>query len=900
MDNLIQTQSAEHELAYLDRTDFPSLASAYRWINQIGAESLGVERVSVWLFDEDRMRLRCVNARVYPHGVGADGGMLDAVLEMADYPAYFDEVTRSRALPVDDVFADPRTRELTPYCKEHGVCSLLDVPLRVDGTLVGILCHEKVGKPVQWSALSQLIAASLGNQLGKAIARNRRREEHQDDTPFRGLLESASDPAIIIGPDGRITYTNHSAMALFGLNEDDGDVLEKHRLQHFLAAEDKRRFDKEAYPTLLQGHVWQDVVTIQNRQGRTRPMTIMMRAHIDAHDELRCFSALLQPIIKRPEDRGLEQRPANAPNQDLLDSLWEALLVFDLDTRELIEANKTARDLLGYQTEEFRGLTIYHLIPINKSVIYHHLDQLAHQGSCQIEGEQACVRKDGSTVAVAVRATLIWQDGRRLACVFLQDRSVRSNDRSRIERLTFNHPPTGLPSDVMLRERGEKILADVLNSGLTAGFMILRIQRYEEIVDLVGHDNAAALEKQFADRLKHAGRHLDLIAHTEVASEFALIDSSINNQNDLLERAKQIQGELESRMDINGQRINIDVTFGCAMFPMHGGTIWELSRNASVACRFAQDHDRKCAVYEAIQGSRFQSRAKLEQQLRQALEHEQLFLMYQPIVAADDPDRMIKAEALVRWEHPEAGLVSPGDFIPIAGTCGLMPDLDRYVLSHAIRQLGIWGQTHPNTAVAVNLSVETLTDNTIVDHINSALSAAGVIPDRLCLEVTETAVMENWEAVQATMQQLHEHGIRLALDDFGTGYCSLAYLKHLPTQILKIDREFIGRIGQDERDERMIRTIVSLAQIYEMSVVAEGVETQEQLNWLRSEGVDFIQGFHVCRPQRSDDLEDWLARSESVRFARTLEQTLFLAKSVLTETPSKLGSELKRRPFGRL
>src|SRR5688572_4129788 len=256
-------------------------------------------------------------------------------------------------------------------------------------------------------------------------------------------------------------------------------------------------------------------------------------------------------------------------------------------------------------------------------------------------------------------------------------------------------------------------------------------------------------------------------------------------------------------------------------------------------------------------------RLELETALRRAVEREELRLVYQPIMSLDEMG-IDRVETLVRWQHPERGLVSPADFIPIAEETGLIVPIGMWVLAEACRQARLWQlefPSAPDLVMSVNLSPRQFQHPTLMEDISRVLRDTGLAPERLELEITEGAVMEDPDAARETLQKLRDLGISLAIDDFGTGYSSLGYLKRFPVSVLKIDQSFVRGLGQDEQDSAIVRGVIALAQSLNLSVTAEGIETFEQLAQLRELGCNHGQGYLLSRPLAADALGNLLARS---------------------------------------
>jgi predicted signal transduction protein with EAL and GGDEF domain len=341
--------------------------------------------------------------------------------------------------------------------------------------------------------------------------------------------------------------------------------------------------------------------------------------------------------------------------------------------------------------------------------------------------------------------------------------------------------------------------------------------------------------------------------------EFALVQGGLGAPENAGALAGKILDVLAAPFELDGQEIHALASIGIAVFPDDGLEPAELLKNADLALYRAKAEGRgRLRFFEPEMDAQTRARRRLEWELRRALERQELVLHYQPQLDLGT-DRLAGVEALVRWQHPERGLVPPGEFIPIAEASGLIRPLGAWVLREACRQAKVWADAGRPLTVAVNLSPAQLRHPDILEAIDRALTESGLDPGLLELEITETLLMEGGESgMHRHVQALAARGIRLAIDDFGVGYSSLSYLKRLPVHKIKVDRSFVRDIGQDPEDEAVVRAIVTLGHALAKRIVAEGVETEAQMRFLRELGCDVIQGFLFGRPQPSEELEHLL------------------------------------------
>ena len=405
---------------------------------------------------------------------------------------------------------------------------------------------------------------------------------------------------------------------------------------------------------------------------------------------------------------------------------------------------------------------------------------------------------------------------------------------------------SGLPNRTLFRDRIEAALA-----GSSAAVMLLDLDRFKEINDALGHKSGDLLLRELGTRL--ADRIGDGASFARLGGdEFGILlpGASID---DALAEAERVHTALEIPFTLGGLPLEIATSIGIAHFPEHGDDVDTLLQRADVAMYLAKGAHAGTAVYDIEQDANDADRLALAAELRRAIDQEQLVLYYQP-KAALASGLVVGVEALVRWEHPERGLVPPNDFIPVAERTGLIKPLSRYVLRAAIRQCRDWNAGGRDLHVAVNLTIPDLLDLTLPDYIAGLLEETGVRPAQLELELTESTILADPFRVHQVLMRFDELGIGLAIDDFGTGYSSFAYLKRLPVQTIKIDRSFVMGMCEDESDATIVRSTVDLARNLGLGVVAEGVESQEIWDALRAQGCSLAQGYFISRPVPADEL----------------------------------------------
>lgn len=526
----------------------------------------------------------------------------------------------------------------------------------------------------------------------------------------------------------------------------------------------------------------------------------------------------------------------------------------------VIYANRAFSIMTGYSHDEIIGLSPRFLLA----------NDLAQPG---LERLRNCMRHGGSARAILRNyrkdGSLFWNEV-ALAAVHNEQGEIAHfisvfndvTDRKRYEaalEYQANHDDlTGLPNRNLLRDRLEHAIAKATREHTKLAVLLLDLDQFKRVNDGLGHKIGDTLIQRVASRMSQCVRDSDTVARLG-GDEFMILSTDIRDERAAATLAQKLLRQFRQKVAINGHEIIASASIGIAMFPKDGDNGDELFRNADTAMYRAKDVGRNgFQFYSAEMNNRMRERLYLEQSLRNAIGLHQLSLWYQPKL--DLVSGSVKsAEALIRWRHPQLGMISPGDFIPIAEETGLILPIGAWVIEEASRQLAKWrDQENQDIRVAINISAYQLSQGKLTDQVIQALDSLGLDPQSLTIEVTETAIMTHMDKAVCELQSLREMGIRVALDDFGTGYSSLTYLKRFPIDILKIDRSFVSDIAEDEESGAIVKTIINLAHNLNMTVVAEGVETEAQLEFLRTNGCDEVQGYYFCKPLPSEECLEFL------------------------------------------
>lgn len=436
---------------------------------------------------------------------------------------------------------------------------------------------------------------------------------------------------------------------------------------------------------------------------------------------------------------------------------------------------------------------------------------------------------------------------------------TESRAEKRVNHLAYHDPLTDLPNRQRFADQLEHSTDVARRRGQPLALLFLDLDRFKLINDSLGHGAGDLLLQSVAQRLIACVRKGDVVGRLG-GDEFTLIVEGVASAQEAALIAQKVLVVLAEPFMLDSREVFVTASIGIALYPFDGADHGTLLKNADVAMYRAKEHGRNnYQFYTAEMSARAMERLALENDLRRALERNEFLLHYQPQVHLASGD-IIGLEALIRWHHPELGLVPPADFISPAEETGLIVPIGEWVLFSACQQARAWQDAgHREVRVAVNLSGRQLKQRDLVDTVRGVLSDTGLEPKWLELELTESSIMQNDKLTRSTLWELHDMGVRLSIDDFGTGYSSLSYLKRFPIDTLKIDRSFVRDITTDPDDAAIATAIIAMAHNLKLEVVAEGVETAEQRQFLQDRGCDSIQGYLISRPVPAAVLDRVLA-----------------------------------------
>ncbi len=652
-----------------------------------------------------------------------------------------------------------------------------------------------------------------------------------------GVLESISDCFISVDSDFRLVYLNDSACAEFRV---DRQAAFQNTIQH--AAPD---FFSEPMLTGLQAASRLSAASLFEAQNVKQDLWYEMRCFPRSDGMSIYFRNITESISSRAK---LNQAHSRMREQaELLDKAQDAIIVADMQNC-ITYWNKSAERLYGWAATEVIGRRADDIFHYTAAEMNPTVASILKHG--EWSGELSQRDRSGADLIVEARCTLVSEeDGTpRSVLAINTDITKRKAAEDKIRHLAFFDPLTELPNRMLLRERLDKALDSAVRSGATGALLFIDLDDFKTLNDTLGHDTGDLLLREVARRLTSCTRASDTVARLGGDEFVVMLEGLSGNTASSATEAKAIADKILTQFLLPyrfaNYEYNTTASIGVTLFPVWSGNPDDLLKQADMAMyRAKADGCNSMCFFDPEMERSVASRAELGSDLRRALQNREFELYYQPQV--DNAGHVLGAEALLRWRHPRRGMVPPLEFIPVAEDAGLIGEMGRWVLETACSQIARWS-ARPEMErlhVAVNVSVRQFLDPNFVGLVREVLRISGANPRRLMLEITESSLMERVEDTITMMTALKALGVGFSLDDFGTGYSCLSHLKRLPLDQIKLDRSFVNDILTDTRDALIARTIVMLGRDLNLSVVAEGVETEGQRQFVEKLGCDAFQGF---------------------------------------------------------
>ena len=525
----------------------------------------------------------------------------------------------------------------------------------------------------------------------------------------------------------------------------------------------------------------------------------------------------------------------------------DGIFVRDLSGK-LISGNKAIEEITGYSIEELKHEAAPTLAMPEDANFAPELLAATADGNPK-KFRTSSVRKDGSTVEVEVAYLPLIIDGEITGMHGIaRDVTQARNYERRIEHLANHDVLTGLPNRLLLTDRLQHAIDQSRRTGTQTGVLFLDLNRFKQVNDSLGHDLGDMLLEKIASRLKHLVRESDTVARLG-GDEFVLVLAALDSIETMAAVAEKVLESVAAPISLAGHELNITTSIGGSVFPKDGHDVATLLKHADLAMYQAKElGSASFRFYDPAMNIKILERLLTESALRRALARNEFTIYYQPRISTAHRS-IIGVEALVRWKHPEKGLIAPADFIPLAEEIGMISHLGEWVLRTACAQNQAWQTAGlPHIKMAVNLSAQQLHSPGIEQTVASALETTGLAAHYLELEITETSLMQDIDSSYQTLLDIRNTGVSISIDDFGTGYSSLSHIKRLPLNTLKIDKSFIRDIASDRNDAAIVGATIAMAKHMDLKVVAEGVTAPAQVRFLMEHACHEMQGYLFSPP----------------------------------------------------
>jgi len=575
-----------------------------------------------------------------------------------------------------------------------------------------------------------------------------------------------------------------------------------------------------------------------------------------------------------------QMRESETRFRSLVESAKDAIVLTDFEGK-IISWNDSAEIIFGYSRDEASRLSLSDLFPSGSSddsgqtaIRPFIVTELLQSKSKTIELKG--IKSDGEEFPLEISLSS-WQtiDGLFYSGI-IRDITDRKSLEEQLTHQALHDPLTKLANRVLFRDRVAHALAKIARSKTSIAVLFLDLDNFKTVNDSLGHARGDMLLVSVAERLRTCLRSTDTPARLG-GDEFAVLIENARHPEDAVFVVERITEALRDPFTIDGKEVFVETSIGIAASVTGAENPEELLRNADVAMYKAKSQGKgRYVFFENEMRVALMERIELEDDLRTAIENQELELNYQPIVELET-NRVTGMEALIRWNHPKHGLILPDKFIPIAEDANLIVPIGIWVLEEACRQASCWINQYGgewDLSITVNLSIRQFQQSNLFKLVAETLARTALPPEYLILEITETLMIQNTEAMIEKLQRLKDLGIRLAIDDFGTGYSSLSYLHRFPVDILKIDKSFIEKVCQGKEGTAVARAIIMMGESLNLRVIAEGVENAEQASALKRLGCESGQGYHFSRPLDRDAMSEFLANAETYSRAVWLPQNV--------------------------
>lgn len=675
----------------------------------------------------------------------------------------------------------------------------------------------------------------------------------RSESLLRQILHSLPVGVYVAGREGQVFMTNPAARRIWGLP--DEAQPETDRTQKGWRSHDGKPVEAEGWAlsrALTRSEtVHNEMIDIEVPDGSRKTILNSAVPIVSEGGELSGAIEVSEDISKQRELFD-SLRASEARYAAVFENSIDAVLLLQPDGT-MLAANPGACRMLGYTEQQLREIGRGGIVDPDTPGLAELLAE--HDRTGRVTAEIILIRQDGTHFPAEISAsTFADRDGALQVSMIIRDITERKEAEARIEHLAYHDELTGLPNRVLFHQTLRHMLTQSQRYGREFAVMLLDLDGFKLVNDALGHEVGDQLLKEVARRFRETLRSGDLVARLG-GDEFILLLEEPGGIEDIDALAVRVLHSIARPYHLGGEDLHVTASAGISISPRDGTDARTLLRNSDLAMYRAKEAGKNNYVYFSEEMNTFsQRRLVIESALRRTLDGRELVLHYQPKFDLAS-GCATGTEALIRWQPPGQALVGPAEFIPIAEETGLILPIGEWVLRTAATQQRIWREQGLGLSrVAVNLSARQLAQQDLAEIVAAALAATGLPAEALEIEVTESMVMRNADSAAKLLRRLKDMGVRITVDDFGTGHSSLSYLKRFPIDCVKIDRSFVRELPGNPDDAAITRGIVAMAHSLRMTVVAEGVETQEQIKFLRELGCEELQGFVFSRPVAAGDL----------------------------------------------
>ena len=671
---------------------------------------------------------------------------------------------------------------------------------------------------------------------------------------------AASIPGVVyqrvVSPDGdiRYTYISEGARDLFGVSPEE-IIKDPNALFDIFTPEYHATFRERLLTAAKELKMWDVEASIITREGLRKYTHAIARPSLQDDGSV-VFDGVILDATRIRQAEIMVQHLGR-----ILDSSSNEVYVFENDELKFVQVNRSALDNLQYTHDELMLMTPMELATdFGDDLFSRFLEQLRSGKQHEIFFESTHRRKDGTIYPVDITLQISSEQAPPCFVAIVQDITERKRAEDHIRRQASFDALTGLPNRTVFFDHMTLAIAGATRNNNIFAVLFIDLDRFKDVNDSLGHMVGDELLKMVGKRLKTSIRSIDTVARFG-GDEFTIILPEISRDHDAAVISEKILERLSTPFTIENQELFVGASIGITIFPEDAKDEITLLRNADMAMYKAKEEGRNTyRFFSPEMSAKVTRRMKMEVDLRRALEGREFFLVYQPIISMKS-GQVAGMEALLRWNHPQRGLILPDDFISLAEDTGLIGPIGEWVLETACKQASEWlAGGLPALKLSVNVSNQQLKYGLSSTTIERQLADSSLPPDSLTLEITESLIMDDTGEAMKWLATIRRMGVSVSIDDFGTGFSSLSYLKKFPTDFVKIDRSFMTGLTENPQDQALVKAIVYLANTMGFKVVAEGVETELQLEFMKSLNCDYVQGFHYSQPLSTVEFEQFLKK----------------------------------------